>query len=68
VEDIQAVDREFDSDLEQSLLTTWNAQVVDYDHDKYPFADWVLGRIRKRSTRFPSNSARTPTFRNSGAC
>jgi hypothetical protein len=33
--------------LEQSLLTTWNAQVVDYDHDKYPFADWVLGRIRK---------------------
>ncbi len=46
MEDIQAVDHEYESDLEQSLLTTWNAQVVDYDHDKYPFADWVLGRIR----------------------
>lgn len=37
-----------DQRLEESLQTTWNARVVEYDHDRFPFADWILDRIRQR--------------------
>lgn len=35
-----------DEDLQRSLLTTWNAKVVDYDNDRFPFNEWVLKRIQ----------------------
>ena len=31
--------------LEHSLLTTWNAQVVDYDKEQFSFDQWVLEKI-----------------------
>lgn len=33
-------------DLEQSLLTTWDAKIVEYDNDRFPFNEWILNRIR----------------------
>ncbi len=36
-----------DPELEESLQTTWNARVVDYDARKFPFAEWILGRVQR---------------------
>ncbi|PIE18267.1 MAG: hypothetical protein CSA66_04995 [Proteobacteria bacterium] len=35
-----------DEALEESLQTRWNAQVVAYDRDRFPFDRWVLERVR----------------------
>lgn len=38
---------ELEAQLEHSLQTTWNARVVNYDHTRFPFADWMRDRIRE---------------------
>jgi sporadic carbohydrate cluster protein (TIGR04323 family) len=35
-----------DAELERSLLTTWNAKVIDYDNSRYPFNEWFLKRVQ----------------------
>src|SRR5262249_54246588 len=35
-----------DANLERSLLTTWNANVIEYDKDRFPFHEWILNRIK----------------------
>lgn len=37
---------EVDSELERSLTTEWDAQIVDYPTNEFPFSEWMLGRIR----------------------
>ncbi len=37
---------DIDAALERSLTTTWNAQVVEYPNDEFPFDQWILNRIR----------------------
>jgi sporadic carbohydrate cluster protein (TIGR04323 family) len=37
---------DIDAQLELSLTTTWDAQVYHWDNSKYPFNEWILGRIR----------------------
>lgn len=32
-------------ELEQSLLNYWDARIVDYDKENFPFDKWILGRI-----------------------
>ena len=38
--------RSIDRALEQSLTTTWDARLVEYDANRFPFDRWILGRIR----------------------
>ena len=35
-----------DEELERSLLTTWDAKVITYDIETFPFDEWILNRIR----------------------
>lgn len=35
-----------DEDLERSLTTEWDAQVVTYPNERFPFNEWILNRIR----------------------
>lgn len=35
-----------DAALEQSLLTAWDAKLVEYDCVRFPFDRWILSRIR----------------------
>lgn len=35
-----------DAELERSLTTEWDAQIVTYDTEQFPFAEWILNRIR----------------------
>jgi sporadic carbohydrate cluster protein (TIGR04323 family) len=35
------------SELEESLLTTWNARVVDYDAARFPFAELIRDEVRR---------------------
>ena len=35
-----------DAELERSLTTTWDANVIDYPNDQFPFNEWILNRIR----------------------
>jgi sporadic carbohydrate cluster protein (TIGR04323 family) len=35
------------AELEESLQTAWNAKVLEYDNDQFPFNEWILDRIRK---------------------
>jgi sporadic carbohydrate cluster protein (TIGR04323 family) len=37
---------DLEAQLEQSLRTSWDARVLDYDQERFPFAEWVLDRIR----------------------
>ena len=37
---------DIDEALEQSLSSKWDAKLVDYDIEAYPFDKWMLGRIR----------------------
>lgn len=37
---------DIDTLLEQSLTTTWDAKVIDYPNDQFPFNQWILNRIR----------------------
>jgi sporadic carbohydrate cluster protein (TIGR04323 family) len=32
--------------LQQSLLSAWDAKLVEYDSEQFPFDKWILGRIR----------------------
>ena len=41
---VQASD--IDAELERSLTTEWDAQIVDYPTDRFPFSEWMLDRIR----------------------
>ena len=41
---VQASD--VDAELERSLTTEWDAQIVDYPTDQFPFSEWILNRIR----------------------
>jgi len=41
---VQASD--VDSDLERSLTTEWDAQIVTYPNDRFPFSEWILNRVR----------------------
>ena len=38
---------DLDRALEKSLVTAWNAQVVDYDENRFAFHEWILNRIQK---------------------
>ena len=42
----RAADQPIDAELEKSLLTTWDAKVITYDNDTYPFNKWLLKRIQ----------------------
>ena len=35
-----------DEALERSLRTAWDAKLVEYDIKRFPFDQWILGRIR----------------------
>jgi len=35
-----------DAELERSLTTTWDANIIDYPNDQFPFNEWILNRIR----------------------
>ncbi len=37
---------DIDTALERSLTTTWDAKIVDYPNDRFPFNEWILNRIR----------------------
>lgn len=36
-----------DDELESNLQNYWNGNIVDYDDEKFHFADWILDRINK---------------------
>ncbi len=35
-----------DAELERSLTTEWDAQVIDYPNEEFPFNEWMLNRVR----------------------
>lgn len=35
-----------DAELERSLLTTWDAKIITYDNERFPFNKWILKRIQ----------------------
>jgi sporadic carbohydrate cluster protein (TIGR04323 family) len=37
---------DIDAELERSLTTTWNAQIVEYPNETFPFNKWILNRVR----------------------
>ena len=37
---------DIDVALEESLTTVWDAKVYSWENEKYPFNEWILGRIR----------------------
>jgi sporadic carbohydrate cluster protein (TIGR04323 family) len=41
---IQAND--IDAELERSLTHEWDAQIVTYPNDRFPFNEWILNRVR----------------------
>jgi len=44
LEPIQA--NEIDAELERSLTHEWDAQVITYPNDRFPFNEWMRDRIR----------------------
>ena len=36
-----------DAELERSLTNEWDAKIVTYPNDRFPFNEWILNRIRK---------------------
>ena len=38
---------EVDEALEHSLTHEWDAQIMEYPADRFPFSEWILNRIRK---------------------
>lgn len=44
LEPIQA--NEIDAELERSLTHEWDAQVITYPNDRFPFNEWIRDRIR----------------------
>jgi hypothetical protein len=45
LEPIQA--HEIDNDLERSLTHEWDAQIMTYPNERFPFNEWIRDRIRK---------------------
>ena len=45
LEPIQA--HEIDNDLERSLTHEWDAQIMTYPNERFPFNEWIRERIRK---------------------
>jgi sporadic carbohydrate cluster protein (TIGR04323 family) len=41
---IQAND--IDEELERSLTTEWDAQIMTYPNERFPFNEWILNRVR----------------------
>jgi hypothetical protein len=41
---IQAND--IDAELERSLTTEWDAQIMTYPNERFPFSEWILNRVR----------------------
>ena len=41
---IQAND--IDAELERSLTTEWDAQIMTYPNERFPFNEWILNRVR----------------------
>jgi len=37
---------EIDDELERSLTTEWDAQIVTYPTNRFPFSEWILDRVR----------------------
>ncbi len=37
---------EVDAELERSLTHEWDAQIVTYPNDRFPFNEWILSRVR----------------------
>lgn len=37
---------DIDAELERSLTTLWDAQIVQYPNERFPFNEWILNRIR----------------------
>jgi sporadic carbohydrate cluster protein (TIGR04323 family) len=35
-----------DAELERSLTHEWDAQIVTYPNDRFPFNEWILSRVR----------------------
>ncbi|MFT4583107.1 MAG: sporadic carbohydrate cluster protein (TIGR04323 family) [Gammaproteobacteria bacterium] len=35
-----------DSGLERSLTNEWDAKVIDYPNEEFPFNEWILNRVR----------------------
>ncbi|HVN90491.1 MAG TPA: hypothetical protein VMT61_11810 [Candidatus Binataceae bacterium] len=38
---------EIDDELERSLTHEWDAQIMTYPNERFPFNDWIRARIRK---------------------
>src|SRR5260221_12735781 len=38
---------EIDAELERSLTHEWDAQIMTYPNERFPFNEWILERIRK---------------------
>jgi sporadic carbohydrate cluster protein (TIGR04323 family) len=36
-----------DPELESSITNEWNAQIMTYPNDEFPFNEWILNRVRK---------------------
>jgi hypothetical protein len=37
---------DFDEELERSLMTEWDAQIITYPNERFPFNEWILNRVR----------------------
>lgn len=37
---------DIDAELERSLTTEWDAQIITYPNNRFPFNEWILNRIR----------------------
>src|SRR6201987_2537997 len=44
LEPIQAND--IDAELERSLTNEWDAKIMTYPNDRFPFNEWILNRVR----------------------
>ncbi len=38
--------KDIDAELERSLTNEWDAQIVTYPNERFPFNEWILNRIR----------------------
>ena len=47
VEDFNPIQaKDIDADLERSLTHEWDAQIVTYPNERFPFNEWILNRVR----------------------
>jgi sporadic carbohydrate cluster protein (TIGR04323 family) len=38
--------KDIDAELERSLTNEWDAQIVTYPNERFPFNEWILNRVR----------------------